>query len=104
MILKEYLDKLNPTDRILIISESGQVLFRGFGSGGKFVHTDLNAEILNIGIMTEPYKRERSIAENRDASLKAIDQENDYRYLDIEVRVYNKVTVKAAGGNDVKES
>ena len=100
MILKDYLDKLIPSDRLLVVDKDGNELFRGYGTQGKYVHADLNAEILGIGITTETFEKGKSADSERAERLKAVDPDNDYRHNNIEVRVYNKVTVAAGDSND----
>lgn len=100
MILKDYLDKLTPSDRLLVVDKDGNELFKGYGTHGKYVHTDMNAEVLGIGITTETFKKDKSADSERAERLHAVDPDNDYRYNNIEVRIYNKVTVATGDSND----
>lgn len=93
MTLREYLNKLIPSDRLLVVDEQGNELFRGFGTLGKYVKANLNAEVVGYGISTETFKRRTSRDEERKPRQR-VEPETDYKFSDLEFHVFNKVIVK----------
>lgn len=93
MTLREYLDKLLPSDRIIIFNQNNTELFRGFGTGGKYVHADLDAEVLGFRTAVELYKRRVSRDEERMERKQLLGEPKEYVLADVEIQVFNKVVI-----------
>lgn len=93
MTLREYLDKLLPSDRIIIFNQNNTELFRGFGTGGKYVHADLDAEVLGVRTAVELYKRRTSRGEERAERERLLGDPQEYVFADVEIQVFNKVVI-----------
>lgn len=90
MILFEFLEKLAPSDRVIIIDQRGRELYKGFGTSGNYVHVDQSLEVSNYSIAVETYKR-RKAREEREQII--IEPDSMYAFSDIEIHIFLKIVV-----------
>lgn len=96
MRLKDFVEKTEQSDRLIVIDQDERELYKGYAAN--FHGEKGEREVEKICLYTEVYKRGESTKwiENIRPTGEEIPLKNtgNYRFADLEIRIYTKVVLK----------
>lgn len=96
MTLQEMIKKLIPSNRLIVATEDGEELYRGYAANWQYSKDKINAPVVKFGIYTDTFRR--NIRESRlmqtEKQLVEVDNYTDFAFTDLEIVIYTKITIK----------
>ena len=94
--LEQIMQTLISSQRMLVMTEDGEELYRGYVTNFMYCNVDRAQEVKEVSLATDIFRKEKRGARlfQTEGRVEPVDNETDFKFSDLEILIYQKIVLR----------
>ena len=94
--LEQVMQTLINSQRMLVMTEDGEELYRGYVANFMYCDVDRAQEVKEVSLATDIFRKEKRDARlfQTEGRVEPVDNETDFKFSDLEILIYQKIVLR----------